>query len=274
MSIAAVSWAYKQVISRSSAKFVLVTMANLVRHDDEDWQVFAAVDYLAKATELNRKTVIEALKHLRDAGFLVDTGRTTGNNRCIPVYRLAQPHQTTAPKPETPAQETAKPAPSNAGSPGKRLSSAWSLPPEWRVWARQQRGWDDCRIDAVAAIFHAHWTSSDRPEAIKPDWYSAWRLWVLKERDYLPQESNEKPAPKSSTPTHDYASVGAQIRAAMADMAAGKPGHNTSTDPNIIDVEMFFEGDEKTGYAQKRDNPIFPKAGPENGTGTGTEIGT
>lgn len=278
MSVSAINWAYKQVISRSSAKFVLVTMANLVRHDDDQWQVFAAVDYLAKETELNRKTVIEALKFLREAGYLIDTGRTAGDNRCIPIYRLAEPKPSAQPTGHNTATDTGNQtvykAPSNAGSPGKRLGSSWSLPPEWRVWARQQRHWDDNRIDAVAAIFHAYWTSNNRPEAHKPDWFAAWRLWVLKEHEHLPPSEPKTTESDPKGPSTDYASIGAQIRASLEAMEAGKTSTENTFDPEIIDVEMVWTEEEKSGYAQKRDDPLFPPAGTKNGTTTSPESGT
>jgi len=75
-------------VQKSSSKLVLLNLAQLVRYDADHWTVFASIDYLAKVTHLNRKTVIEALGRLRDLGAIQDTGRRAGDNRSSIIYRL------------------------------------------------------------------------------------------------------------------------------------------------------------------------------------------
>ncbi|WP_427183775.1 helix-turn-helix domain-containing protein [Bordetella bronchialis] len=65
-----------------------MSLAHLVRYDASDWTAFASIEYLAKVTHLNRKTVIEALGRLRELGAIVDTGMRAGSNRGCVVYRL------------------------------------------------------------------------------------------------------------------------------------------------------------------------------------------
>ncbi|WP_323011501.1 hypothetical protein [Castellaniella sp.] len=277
MSVAAVNWAFQQPITRSSSKFILVTLANLVRHDAPAWLMFGSTDYLSKATGLNRKTVLDAMQRLREAGLIVDTGRTAGGNLCIPIYRLAgcpasqkqtpdqqAPHQgelipeeaKEPTEPESPSSNDLQPAPLsvcqsstfiNAGAPGTPLPGVWSLPPSWRVWAKKQRPkWSDAKIDSVAAIFHAHWTSEPGQKAESQDWYAAWRRWVLRELE--PKQAVGLPplASQSSVPP-DYEAIGAELRALV-----NQHSHQPSTKNNGTSTE-------------NGPSPIFHATGTENG---------
>lgn len=85
MSLQAMSWAYKQDL-KSSAKFLLVTMANYARDNGICWPSISA---LVKDTGLDRKTVIANLKKLSELGLIVDTGERSGATMSICVYQLA-----------------------------------------------------------------------------------------------------------------------------------------------------------------------------------------
>lgn len=97
MSNEAINWALDQPVSKSSAKFVLVAMANLAGADMTCWP---SMQYLVNATSQDRKTVLEGMKRLRQAGFLVDTGARKGATKSVVVYRLSQPENGTALKKE------------------------------------------------------------------------------------------------------------------------------------------------------------------------------
>ncbi|WP_116521392.1 helix-turn-helix domain-containing protein [Achromobacter insuavis] len=88
MSIEASKWARMADVQKSSNKLVLLELAHLVRFDATDWTVFASIEHLARVTQLNRKTVIDALARLRDLGVIADTGARAGSSRNCPVYRL------------------------------------------------------------------------------------------------------------------------------------------------------------------------------------------
>ncbi len=88
MSIEASKWATRADVQKSSSKLVLMNLAQLVRYNSAEWTVFASIEYLAKVTHLNRKTVIEAMARLRELGAIQDTGRRAGGNRSCVIYRL------------------------------------------------------------------------------------------------------------------------------------------------------------------------------------------
>lgn len=86
MSNEAINWAFAQPIKHSTAKFVLVVMAN--HAPDGDWLAWPSVASLAEATGQDRKTVLENLKRLAALGYIVDTGARKGATKQVPVYQL------------------------------------------------------------------------------------------------------------------------------------------------------------------------------------------
>jgi len=85
VSVEAISWALGLQIDRSSAKFVLVAMANCANHDMTCWP---SIQYLTDATCQNRKTVVDNIRRLKEVGLITDTGERKGGTGQIPVYLL------------------------------------------------------------------------------------------------------------------------------------------------------------------------------------------
>ena len=85
MSLAARKWAYGLNIKPSTAKFVLVTMADLV---DERGLYFGDAETMRDLTGMDLKTVKKHLKTLEVLGLTERTGRKVGKTKSIPEYRL------------------------------------------------------------------------------------------------------------------------------------------------------------------------------------------
>lgn len=88
MSYDAIRWAMQQSVSKSSAKFVLVAMANCVNGDGPDMLCWPSVAHLAEATGQDRKTVMDGMRRLRAEGLIVDTGDRKGATGHVTVYAL------------------------------------------------------------------------------------------------------------------------------------------------------------------------------------------
>ncbi|MFS2047525.1 helix-turn-helix domain-containing protein [Variovorax sp. Varisp41] len=88
MSNEAINWALGQPVSKSSAKFVLVAMANLAGADMTCWPSYK---HLTSATAQDIKTVQAGLRRLRDDGYITDTGERKGSTGQVIVYRLNTP---------------------------------------------------------------------------------------------------------------------------------------------------------------------------------------
>ena len=86
MSNEAINWALALPIKHSTAKFVLVVMANCA--DTESWQAWPSVAHLSEATGQDRKTVIENIKRLIAMGHIHDTGSRKGATGQVPIYQL------------------------------------------------------------------------------------------------------------------------------------------------------------------------------------------
>ncbi len=91
MSLDATRWAWNQRIkqnsrtSRSAVKIVLVSMADRA---GEDHICYPSIARLELDTELNRKTILNALRYLEELGLIKDTGDRKGRTKKVKVYRL------------------------------------------------------------------------------------------------------------------------------------------------------------------------------------------
>jgi hypothetical protein len=88
VSVEAISWAFQQFVPHSSAKFVLVAMAN---HADADMRCWPSSAHLCSQTAQDRKTVQANLARLREWGYLIDTGERRGTTKQVIVYQLNTP---------------------------------------------------------------------------------------------------------------------------------------------------------------------------------------
>jgi hypothetical protein len=86
VSVESITWALKVPVPASSAKFVLVVLAN--QANDETGLAFPSIAYLAEATGQDRKTVIGNIAKLIDWGLIEDSGQRVGATKQVIVYRL------------------------------------------------------------------------------------------------------------------------------------------------------------------------------------------
>lgn len=85
MSIEAMVWVFDQDIKPSTAKFVLLALADNCR---EEGIVWPSLSEICRKTSMNIKTVIANLDILEELGVLVDTGDREGATGQIKVYRI------------------------------------------------------------------------------------------------------------------------------------------------------------------------------------------
>lgn len=83
MSYDAERWARSQKVGNASAKFVLIELANALNR--ETGKCYPSIEALQEATELNRKTVIAATKHLEEKGFITKR-RSFVNGKQVVYY--------------------------------------------------------------------------------------------------------------------------------------------------------------------------------------------
>lgn len=88
MSYEAIRWAMSQPVSKASAKFVLVAMADCVNAEGADMVCWPSQAHLVRITHLDIKTVEASQRFLREQGFIVDTEQRRGETSRVRVYRL------------------------------------------------------------------------------------------------------------------------------------------------------------------------------------------
>jgi hypothetical protein len=86
VSVEAITWALKQSLPNSSAKFVLTVIANCA--DGKEFLAFPSIAYMAEATSQDPKTVKVNIKRLKEWGFIEDSGQRCGSTGQVIVYRI------------------------------------------------------------------------------------------------------------------------------------------------------------------------------------------
>lgn len=86
MSNSALTWAFNQPTKTSSAKLVLLTLADMA--NKETGLAFPCTEKICRLTHLNRKTVLGAIQALIHLGLIHDTGKRVGETNSVRVFRL------------------------------------------------------------------------------------------------------------------------------------------------------------------------------------------
>lgn len=92
VSFEAIRWALAQPVGKSSAKFLLVAMADCVNGEDgADMVCWPSARHLMDITGQDIKTVEAGIKRLRGSGYIKATGELRGRTGQVIVYRLTTP---------------------------------------------------------------------------------------------------------------------------------------------------------------------------------------
>lgn len=254
MSVEAIGWAFSVKIKPSSLKFLLVALANNAMA--ETGLAWPSIDYLANATGMDRKTVVNNLANLRDQGLITDTGKRVGATKQIPVYRLNMPGIGPVPSPSAePSKEAQKGNSTEGGTVPVLAGNSTEIPLEQsqkrdteplrtvkepsgdssRAQAPKQARRTRLALDTipdewVAYCRERHPQHSPQREfeafadhhrakgTTMLDWTAAWRTW-LRNADRFSQK------PRASPPAGKY-----------ADTIAALTGRNRQPEPETIDV--------------------------------------
>lgn len=220
MSVEAITWALNLKVERSTAKFVLVAMANCANNDMTCWP---SVQYLSDATCQDRKTVLENIKRLKEAGYITDTTIRKGRTGQVIVYQLKNPENGTVkeiketqkrnstengtvPKTDTnstvfPEEQSRfsaetdpktghgtvrnpnEPKEKRQGARGTRLSADFVLLAKHAKAANEiNPDWTPDEIREIGAMFKDHWIAASGNKACKTDWDATWRNWCRNEK--------------------------------------------------------------------------------------------
>lgn len=213
MSVEAITWALGQNVGHSSAKFVLVALANCA---NPEWECWPSIAHLCDLTNQNRKTVMANLQKLCALGAIETTGETVGRTGRVQVYRLVtvpksaslnsaengtidaseivpktdcnspengpkQYQKRTETVPKT-GHGTVRNRKEPSGKRKARSPDGTRLPADWQPSDEQiaflkaeQPGADPKR---VADRFRDYWISVPGAKGVKLDWEATWRNWA------------------------------------------------------------------------------------------------
>lgn len=196
-------------------KLLLLALAD--HANDETFDCWPSLTHLSQKTGLGRSTIARALNALEASGLIVREQREKQSTRYVlKVSRWSQSgtsaraglvperdggspragpplvperdhnHQSNHQGTILEAKRAARVPKNSAGkglkthTRGTRLPSDWTLPAEWRAWARAEYPTVD--VDLEAAKFADYWHARTGAGATKADWLATWRNWVRNAR--------------------------------------------------------------------------------------------
>jgi hypothetical protein len=154
------------------ASRALAPMLWLLASESSDGAIDHDPKKIAFRLRMSERDVVDALKPLIDAGFVVSDGADSA--LLAPCYQRATPETET---------ETEKRTATSAAR-GTRLPADWKCPDEWIADAIGIRpNWDRQRAMATADAFRDYWIGVAGAKGTKTDWRATWRNWCRNERD-------------------------------------------------------------------------------------------
>jgi biotin operon repressor len=217
VSLDATRWAWKIQSIRPLHKLILLALADRANSDDTAWPSY---ELLTTDTGVDRKTTWKAIKSMKAAGLLVDTGERKGKTGQVQMLRLIGVSRRSDEVKESlkgndsengtvpffpakdsengilnssengirnlPIEPTSRTKRVLRAENGARLPDDWSLPDEWGAWAIQHLTWTPDRCRAVADRFADFWRGLSGAKARKVDWFATWRNWCRTDNDKTP----------------------------------------------------------------------------------------
>lgn len=202
MSFEAMAWAIKQQVGNTTAKFVLLMVAN---YADEQGRAWPSQERLAEGIEASRHTVMRALEHLEEEGFLTREKRHRADgSRAADIIRLdlcsnLQRSKNQRSKNSEPMSQIATAEPitepiskhkKDTRARGSRLPEDWTPSPEQEAKGMAAIGaW---HYAEELEKFRNYWLSKAGKDATKIDWNRTFANWIITAKQRMP--ANGTPA--------------------------------------------------------------------------------
>jgi DNA-binding MarR family transcriptional regulator len=230
MSFEAMAWAINQEVGNTSAKFVLLMVAN---YADEKGRAWPSQERLAEAIEGSRHTVMRALDFLEEKAFLTRVRRhREDGSRSTDVIHLDLSRNLLRCKEGGPKSQIATADPiknlsdetkGKTRARGSRLPDDWQPSPQSFVKARQRL--PDKSIEDELVKFTNYWLSKAGRDAIKLDWGRTFDNWIITASERRPTH-DRTPQAGSQRPEHsgNLARIFAKLNAAIDAAEDGSEG--------------------------------------------------
>jgi len=159
MSLDATIWAWRRTVGRSSAKLVLLSIADRA---DEKHHAYPSISRLALDTELDRKTVLSCISYLEEAG-VIESRRSHGKATHYRLIGVDGREDSTSTKSGTSTKNGTQPVPNlgheppnelkgGGGTRATRFDEFWELWPDGKRKGKRdaQAAWIDSGLDGLA----------------------------------------------------------------------------------------------------------------------------
>lgn len=196
MSFEAMAWAIRQEVGNTTAKFVLLMVAN---YADEQGRAWPSQERLAEGIEASRYTVMRALERLEVEGFLVREKRHRADgSRAADVIRLNLSGNLQRCKNEETKSQIATAEPITepiskhkkvTRARGSRLPEGWAPSPEQEVKGMATLGASHYAEELEK--FRNYWLSKAGADAAKVDWNRTFANWIITAKQRTPTNGRE-----------------------------------------------------------------------------------
>lgn len=229
------AWAIKQKVGNTTAKFVLLMVAN---YADEQGRAWPSQERLAEGIEASRHTVMRALDFLEQEGFLTRVRRhREDGSRMADVIHLGLCSNLQRSKNSEPKSQSATAEPitepirkgKDAGARGSRLHEDWTPSKEGWDRAVERIGLKGTEVELEK--FRNYWLSKAGRDAVKLNWERTFSNWIINASERTnhvrPSVSGTNGAQRSDAPGN-LARIFDKINAAIdavEDGSEGSGGH-------------------------------------------------
>jgi len=189
MSFRAMSWAVNQSGLGSTAKFVLIMLAD--RASDDDLSCFPSIKKLAIDTDLTERTVINCIQKLEELGLItVEREHRKVNRYLLQMSRVKEIH----PQGEIDSPNRVKEIHTNLSvEPIKEsirrstsISEGTEISEKQLAYAQEQM--QDSEIHEEFQRFKDYHLSKG---SLFKDWNAAWRTWLNNSKRWAPKKKEE-----------------------------------------------------------------------------------
>jgi len=201
MSFEAMAWAIKQKVGNSTAKFILLMVAN---YADDEGRAWPSQDTIAEAIEGSRHTVMRALEFLEEGGFLTRTRRhrEDGSRRPdiihLDLSRNLQRSKNAGPKSQiATAEPISEPIREKKIARANRLTEDWEPSEASILKAKTHLDLDAIREELEK--FRNYWLAKSGADAAKLDWNRTFDNWILNAKDRRPTHGRERSPARNGT---------------------------------------------------------------------------
>jgi DNA-binding MarR family transcriptional regulator len=204
MSFEAMAWAIKQEVGNTTAKFVLLMVAN---YADEQGRAWPSQERLAEGIEASRHTVMRALDFLEEGGFMARERRHRADgSRAADVIRLDLSRNLLRSKNSEPMSQIATAEPitepiskhsKKTRARGVRLPEDWTPTPDRMAKAAATIGQE--ALEEELAKFVNYWVSKAGRDAVKLDWGRTFDNWIINAKSRRPTNGREHQPTRDTT---------------------------------------------------------------------------